>query len=290
MRQNRARSRRPLHVGRRKKDYRTDEGRGQFWRSTIDTDTVCASPESAKPKRKSSELVFLRLSRRCTKSEEDDPEGPPPLSDPGAIREMLVVLEVSYGRKCTEYEASSPGRFPPEKKRPQEGWQYLQSPVREASARGCQRHTPEASTEKKPRYVFNCWRSRPALSNAASDDAPRERTTHAKGVRLLDRRFGCTVRQLGGGCLQPSSARENVAPDEAVRPPKITLDAGAGKAWKKRTQLKVDAELQVMSGMSKNYLELGHTTRRWQQHVIGSPRRCLRSCPDIPLEAAEGQS
>ena len=83
----------------------------------IDTDTrLRVSGGIGKTETEASTLVFETMKER-----RGHPEGPPPtVSDGwGGIREAMVEV---YG-KVPEYKGV--GR-PPEKKRPQEGWQYLQ--------------------------------------------------------------------------------------------------------------------------------------------------------------------
>nr|WP_259258410.1 hypothetical protein [Salinibacter ruber] len=94
------------------------EGQGVYWRSTmIDIDTrLRVGRGIAKTETEASEEVF-----RTLRQKRGHPEIPPPtISDGwGGIRDAMVQI---WG-KVPEYKGR--GR-PPEKKRPQEGWKYLQ--------------------------------------------------------------------------------------------------------------------------------------------------------------------
>ena len=95
-----------------------DDERGVYWRSTmIDIDTrLRVGRGIAETETEASEKVF-----RTIKADRGHSKAPPPtISDGwGGIREAMVQV---WG-KVPEYKGR--GR-PPEKKRPQDGWKYLQ--------------------------------------------------------------------------------------------------------------------------------------------------------------------
>ena len=155
-----------------------------------------------KTEMEASKLVFEK-----TKERRGHPEEPPPtVSDGwGGIREAMVEV---YG-KVPEYKGV--GR-PPEKKRPQEGWQYLQIVKERTDTGASHRYTLEGGLRRKRRGTRTVGAADRLRRTHASDDAPHERTTHAKGVGLLEGASDAPcVSGLGRRCLQPNAPVENVA-------------------------------------------------------------------------------
>ena len=169
----------------------------------IDTDTrLRVSCGIGKTETEASKLVFEKM-KECR----GHPEGPPPtVSDGwGGIREAMVEV---YG-KVPEYKGV--GR-PPEKKRPQEGWQYLQI-VKERTDTG-------QVTGTRSKVVYG--EKDEVLELLGQQTAYVERThltmrhmsgrLTRKGPRLLEGASDAPCGSgLGGRRLQPNALVENVA-------------------------------------------------------------------------------
>lgn len=104
--------------GKEGKKEPSDDAKGIYWRSTmVETDTrLCVGRGIGKTETEASEEVFRTLKRALC-----HPDKPPPtVSDGGGgIRKAMVQV---WG-EVPDYKGR--GR-PPEKKRPQDGWEYLQ--------------------------------------------------------------------------------------------------------------------------------------------------------------------
>lgn len=172
----------------------------------IDTDTrLRVGRGIGKTETEASTLVFETMKER-----RGHPEGPPPtVSDGwGGIREAMREV---YG-KVPEYKGI--GR-PPEKKRPQEGWQYLQI-VKERTDTGQQ------VTGTRSKEVVYGEKEDEVLDLLGEQTAYVERThltmRHMNG-RLTRRGLGFSKALriaprgsgLGGRRLQPDAPVENVA-------------------------------------------------------------------------------